>query len=52
MSYEEIEYLNNLSRGRRERACFRDWMIRVCIQYGGWVLAALMLVANITVRVS
>lgn len=44
MSYEEIEYINSLNAERRERACRRAWMKQMAIQWGGWLLAALMLV--------
>lgn len=47
MSYEEQEYLNSCTAERRERACRRDWMIRMGIQYGGWILTGLMLAANL-----
>lgn len=35
MSYEEQEYLNSLTRPRAERACRREWMVRMGIQWGG-----------------
>ena len=52
MSYEEMEYLNSLNAARRERACRREWMIRMGIQWGGWLLAGLILMANLAVYVS
>ena len=43
MSYEEMEYLNSLTAERRERACRRAWMIDQAIRWGGWLLAAALL---------
>ena len=51
MSYEEQEYLNSLTRPRAERACRRERMIRMAVQWGGWLVAALLLMANLAVRV-
>ena len=51
MSYEEQEYLNSLTRHNRERYCRRAWMIRMGIQWGGWLVAGLILMANLAVRV-
>jgi hypothetical protein len=47
MSYEEQEYLNSLTAERRERACRRAWMIDQAIRWGGWLLAGLILMANL-----
>lgn len=47
MSYEEQEYLNELTRPRRERACRRAWMIRMGIQWGGWLAAGVSLLAHL-----
>lgn len=43
MSYEEQEYLNSLTAKRRNRACRREWMVDQAIRWGGWVLAAVLL---------
>ena len=51
MSYEEQEYLNSCTAERRERACRRDRMIHTGIQYGGWILAGLILMANLVTAV-
>ena len=51
MSYEEQEYLNNLTRPNRERASRRAWMLDLAVRWGGWLLAGLMLMANLAVRV-
>lgn len=51
MSYEEQEYINGLTRERRERACRRQWLIRTAIQWGGWLIAGLILAANLAVAV-
>lgn len=51
MSYEEMEYINNLNAERREQACRREWLIRMGIQWGGWLVAALAMMANLAVRV-
>lgn len=51
MSYEEMEYLNSLNAQRRERLCRREWMIRMGIQWGGWLLAGLILLVNLAVAV-
>ena len=34
MSYEEQEYLNGCTAGRRERACRRAWMADQAIRWG------------------
>lgn len=47
MSYEEQEYLNSLTRPARERACRRAWMKQMAMQWGGWLIAALMLAINL-----
>ena len=47
MSYEEQEYLNGCTAERRERACRRAWMIDQAIRWGGWLLAGLILMANL-----
>lgn len=47
MSYEEMEYLNRLTAKRREQACRRERMTDMAIRWGGWLLAALVLAANI-----
>ena len=51
MSYEEQEYLNSLTRERRERACRQAWMKQMAIQWGGWLIAGLMLAINLAVTV-
>ena len=43
MSYEEMECINGLNAARRERACRRAWMKQMAIQWGGWLLAALLM---------
>lgn len=43
MSYEEQEYINELTRPARERYCRRAWMTQMAIQWGGWMLAALLM---------
>ena len=40
---EEIERLNELTRPARERSCRRAWMKQMAIQWGGWLLAALLM---------
>lgn len=50
MSYEELEYLNRLNAQRRERLCRREWMIRMGIQWGGWLLAALVTVLSLAAQ--
>ena len=52
MSYEEQEYLNSLTRPNRERACCRAWLIRTAVQWGGWLLAGLILMAHLAAKVS
>ena len=52
MSYEEMEYINSLTAERRERACRRAWMVDQAIRWGGWLLAGLILMANLAVYVS
>lgn len=47
MSYEEMEYINSLTAERRERACRRAYRIDMAIRWGGWLLAGLMLAANL-----
>ena len=47
MSYEEQEYLNGCTAERRERACRRAWMVDQAIRWGGWLLAGLILMANL-----
>lgn len=51
MSYEEQEYINSLTRERRELACRRAWMKQMAIQWGGWLIAGLILAANLVVAV-
>lgn len=51
MSYEEQEYINSLARERRERACRLAWMKQMAIQWGGWLVAGLMMMANFAIRV-
>lgn len=51
MSYEEQEYLNSLTRPRAERACRRERMTHMAAQWGGWILAGLMLMANLATQV-
>lgn len=51
MSYEEQEYLNNLTRPARERACRQAWMKQMAIQWGGWLVAGLILAINLAVAV-
>lgn len=43
MSHEEMEYINELTRPARERYCRRSWMVDQAIRWGGWVLAAVLL---------
>ena len=43
MSYEEQEYINELTRPARERYCRRQWMIHMGIQWGGWLLAGMLM---------
>ena len=52
MSYEEMEYINSLNAARRERACRRAWVVDQAIRWGGWLLAGLILMANLAVYVS
>ena len=47
MSYEEMEYINGLTRHARERACRRALVVDQAIRWGGWLLAGLILAANI-----
>ena len=51
MTYEEQEYLNSLTRPARERFCRRQWMIRTAMQWGGWLVAGLILAINLAVAV-
>lgn len=51
MTYEEQEYLNSLTRPARERFCRRQWMIHTAMQWGGWLIAGLMLAINLAVAV-
>lgn len=51
MSYEEQEYINGLTRPARERYCRRQWLIHTAIQWGGWLIAGLMMMANFAVKV-
>lgn len=51
MSYEEQEYLNDLTRPARERHCRRAWMVDQAVRWGGWILAGLILLADLAVRV-
>lgn len=51
MSYEEQEYINSLTRPARERACRLAWMKQMAIQWGGWLIAGLMLAANLAFSV-
>lgn len=51
MSYEEQEYINSLTRPARERFCRRQWMIHTAMQWGGWLIAGLILAANLVVAV-
>lgn len=51
MSYEEMEYINKLGAARRERICRREWLVHMAIQWGGWLVAILVLSANLAVRV-
>ena len=46
MSYEEMEYINGQGAERREKACRRAWMLDQAIRWGGWVLAAVLLLAQ------
>lgn len=50
MSYEEMNYINELTRERRERLCRQEWMLRMGIQWGGWITAALVLVLSLALR--
>lgn len=52
MSNEELEYINSLNAKRREQLCRREWMLRNALQWGGWLLAVLVLLLNIAVRAS
>lgn len=51
MSYEEQEYINSLTRPARERYCRRQRLIHAAIQWGGWLVAGLMLAINLAVAV-
>lgn len=51
MSYEEQEYINSLTRPARERYCRRQWLIHTAIQWGGWLIAGLILAADLVVAV-
>lgn len=43
MSYEEQEYINELTRPARERYCRRQWMTHAAIQWGGWLIAGMLM---------
>lgn len=45
VSYEEI--VNGSNAQRRDARCRREWMIHMGIQWGGWLLTGLLLLANI-----
>lgn len=51
MSHEEMEYLNSLTAGRRERRCRRARMMDLAVRWGGWLLAGLILASNLALRV-
>lgn len=51
MSYEEQRFLNELTRAARERRCHREWMVDQAFRWGGWIVAGLMVAANLVVRV-
>lgn len=52
MTYDECERLNRLTRPARERAWRRERQRRMAIQWGGWLVAGLILMAEFAVRVS
>ena len=47
MSYEEQEYLNDLTRPNRVRICRRAWIIDQAIRWGGWLVAGVSLLAHL-----
>lgn len=49
MSYEEI--VNGANAQRREARCRREQMLRTAMQWGGWLIAGLMLAINLAVTV-
>ena len=49
MSYEEI--VNGANNKRRELRCRQEWMLRMAMQWGGWLLAGLILMANLVTAV-
>lgn len=49
MSYEEI--VNGANAQRRETRCRREQMLRTAMQWGGWLIAGLMLAINLAVTV-
>lgn len=49
--YQEQEYLNELTRPGRERYCRRAHRIDMAVRWGGWLVAGMILVANIAVWV-
>ena len=63
MTHEEMEHLNNLvaenqQRARQEQAehqrqaCRWGYRLHMAALWGGWILALLMLMANIAVQAS
>lgn len=45
MSYEEI--VNGANKEHRERLCRQEYLLRMAMQWGGWLLAGLILMANL-----
>lgn len=48
---EEIIYLNELTAKRRDKLCRREMLLRLGIQWGGWLAAGLIAVAALAAHV-
>lgn len=51
MNDKEINYLNARTAGRREKLRRRDELVHRAIQWGGWLIAAMVLTVALVTRV-